>query len=227
MSFQVPGALWIAALVVVLVALIGLTLFFGGWRRFFRGKFANGFSRVIIGAILLAAVALVVAVAVNLRSYHRLTYERPVATLTFVQLGPQQFRSTLTQVNGRVTVTVLRGDEWELSARVLKWTGPGNLLGFNALYHLDRLEGRYQNLAQEQHDYHTAIDLSGGGGLDLWSFARAHAWLPWVDASYGSATYLPMADGAEYRVSMSQTGLVARPGNAIAQQAAAHWRCTP
>lgn len=223
MSFQVPLSLWIAGLVVILVALIGLALFFGGWKRVFHGKFGNGFSRVIIGTILLAAVALLVAVAINLRTYHRLTHERPVGTLVFAQLAPQQFRATLTDAGGHVTTTVLRGDEWELSARVLKWTGPGNLLGFDALYHLDRLEGRYQNLEQEQHDYHTAVDLSGSGGLDLWSFARAHTWLPWVDASYGSATYLPMANGAEYHVNMSQTGLLARPANAAAQQAVAHW----
>ena len=223
MSFQVPVSLWIAALVVILVALIGLTLLLGGCKRFFRGKFTNGFSRIFIGVVLLAAVALLVAVALNLRTYHRLTYERLVATLTFTQLGPQQYRATLTEADGHLTTTVLRGDEWELSARVLKWTGPGNLLGFNALYHLDRLEGLYQNLQQEQHDYHTAVDLAGGGGLDLWSFASTHAWLPWVDASYGSATYLPMADGAEYRVTMSQTGLLARPANAAAQQAVTHW----
>ena len=223
MSFQVPLSLWIAALVVILVALIGLALLLGGCKRFFHGKFGNGFGRMFIGAILLAAATLLAAVALNLRTYHRLTYERPVATLTFTQLGPQQFRATLTDTDGYLTTTVLRGDQWELSARVLKWTGPGNLLGFNALYHLDRLEGRYQNLQQEQHDYHTAVDLAGGSGLDLWSFARAHAWLPWVDASYGSATYLPMADGAEYRVTMSQTGLLARPANAAARQAVARW----
>lgn len=224
MSFQVPVALWIAGLVVLLVTLIGLALFLGGWKRFFHGKFANGSGRVIVGAILLAAVVLAVAVAINLRTYHRLVYERPVASLSFTQIAPQEFRASLTDTRGRVTTTtVLRGDEWELSARVLKWTGPGNLLGFNALYHLDRLEGRYRNLEQEQHDYHTAVDLAGGGGLDLWSFARAHAWLPWVDASYGSATYLPMANGADYRVSLSQTGLLARPANAAAQQAVEHW----
>ncbi|MDE2108277.1 MAG: hypothetical protein KGJ20_03630, partial [Gammaproteobacteria bacterium] len=92
MSFQVPVALWIAGLVLLLAALIGLALFFGGWKRFFHGKFANGSSRVIIGAILLTAVVLAVAVAVNLRSYHRLVYERPVASLAFTQLAPQQFR---------------------------------------------------------------------------------------------------------------------------------------
>lgn len=175
------------------------------------------------GAILLFIVALAVGVALNLHSYHRLTYERPVGTLRFVKLGPQEFRTTLREAGGRVITTALRGDEWELSARVIKWTGPANLVGFNALYQLDRLEGRYQNLTQEQHDYHTAVGLASGGGLDLWSFARTHAWLPWVDAIYGSATYLPMTNGAEYRVSMSQTGLVARPSNAAAQQAAAYW----
>ncbi|MGH8280618.1 MAG: hypothetical protein ACRERZ_00355 [Gammaproteobacteria bacterium] len=146
MSFQVPASLWIAGLVLLLVALIGLALFFGGWKRFSHREFVNGSSRVIVGAVLLAAVGLAVAVAINLHSYHRLTYEQPVADLTFTQLAPQEFRASLTDARGRMRTKVLRGDEWELSARVLKWTGPGNLLGFNAFYHLDRLEGRYQNL---------------------------------------------------------------------------------
>lgn len=223
MTVQIPVFTWIAVLVVILVALIGLALFLGGWKHCFHGHLGRGGSRILIGAILMALAALAAAVGINLHSYHRLSYERPVATLAFAKLGPQEFRATLDATGGRVVTTTLRGDEWELSARVLKWTGPANLLGFNALYHLDRLEGRYQNIGQERNDYHTVVDLSGGGGLDVWSFARAHAWLPWVDTSYGSAAYLPMADGAEYRVSMSQTGLVARPANAAAEKAAAHW----
>lgn len=223
MPTSLPLALWIAAAVVVLIGLIGLGLFFGGWKRFFHGHLVKGGGRIIVGLVLLLGVALVAAVALNLHTYFRLTYERPVATLAFAALGPQQFRATLTDAGGQVTTTVLRGDEWELSARVLKWTGPANLLGFDALYRLDRLEGRYQNLAQERSDYHTAVDLADTRGVDFWSFAYRHAWLPWVDAGYGSATYLPMADGAVYRVSISQTGLVARPANAAAEHAVAHW----
>lgn len=215
--------LWIAIAVLVLAALLGLALFLGGWKRFFRGKFAGGLGRVLAGLLLLAGVALVGAVAVNLHSYFRLTYEQPVATLAFRALGPQQFRARLTDAAGRSLSVNLRGDEWELSARVLKWKGPAALLGLNALYRLDRLEGRYRNIEQERYDYHTVVDLSTGAGLDLWAFARRHTWLPWVDAEYGSATYLPMADGAEYRVSLTPTGLVARPANPAAQQAAARW----
>jgi hypothetical protein len=41
---------------------------------------------------------------------------------------------------------------------------------------------------------------------------------------YGSAAYLPMSDGAEYRIWLSQSGLVARPLNAQADGAIRTWR---
>ena len=44
------------------------------------------------------------------------------------------------------------------------------------------------------------------------------------DAVYGSAAYLPMSDGAEYRIWLSQSGLVARPLNAEADGAVRTWR---
>ena len=60
--------------------------------------------------------------------------------------------------------------------------------------------------------------------LDLWLLARAYPrWLPFVDAVYGSATYLPMADGARFQVTISQTGLVARPTNDAAEAAVGAW----
>ena len=37
--------------------------------------------------------------------------------------------------------------------------------------------------------------------------------MPWADALYGSAVYVPMSDGARYQVVVSQSGLVARPLN--------------
>ena len=42
--------------------------------------------------------------------------------------------------------------------------------------------------------------------------------------SYGSATYMPMVDGATYTVSVSSTGLLARPSNDIARKAIGEWR---
>ncbi|HSN18757.1 MAG TPA: cation/multidrug efflux pump [Gammaproteobacteria bacterium] len=217
-------ALWGFCLVVTLLGLWGLMLFFGGFRRLFHGRMAAGGSRIMFGLLFLFVFAFVAAVAWDLRTYLRLTYEEPVATLSFAAVGPQDFRATLTDATGKVSHVELRGDDWQLDARVLKWKGMATVLGMDPLYRLDRVEGRYRNTAQESHDYHSVLDLSVDQGVDLWSLAQRNAgWLPWVDAVYGSATYMPMADGAQFSVSISPTGLLARPLNKAAQDAMSHW----
>jgi hypothetical protein len=224
MNGQMHLALWGTIAVIVLIGIAGVVFFFGGLKRLFHGRFAGGGGRMVFGLLLFFVFAFCAAVAMNLRTYLRLTYEQPVATLSFHALGPQAFRVTLTDADGVIRTAELRGDDWQLDARVLKWKGFATILGLDPLYRLERLEGRYRNTAQESHDYHSVLELSAGQGLDLWSLAQDHAaWLPWVDAGYGSATYLPMADGAQYSVSLSPTGLLARPSNAAAQAAASHW----
>ena len=225
MNGQMHLALWGFAAVILLLGLAGIVLFFGGIKRVLHARFAGGGARLLLGLLLFFVFAFFAAVAMDLRTYLRLTYEQPVATLSFNALGPQAFRVTLTDANGAIRNAELRGDDWQLDARVLKWKGLATVLGLDPLYRLERLEGRYRNAAQESHDYHSVLELGpGGGGLDLWGLAQDHAgWLPWVDASYGSATYLPMANGAQYVVSLSATGLLARAANPAAQAAEAHW----
>ena len=61
--------------------------------------------------------------------------------------------------------------------------------------------------------------------LDLWSLVKQHhAYLPFADALYGSAVYVPMSEGAEYAVSVSASGLVVRPGNQAARKAVGGWK---
>jgi len=217
-------ALWVFCAVVVLMGLAGLWLFLGSFKRIFHGRLLSGTLRLLTGLAFLLGFALVAAVALDLRTYLRLTYEVPVATLAFTAIGPQDFRVTLTDAAGTIRTEELRGDDWQLDARLIKWQGMATVLGLDSLYSLDRLEGRYRNTGQEQHDYHSVVELSQHAGLDLWSLTQRHtAWLPWVDAAYGSATYLPMADAAQYSVSLSPTGLLARPANAAAKQAETLW----
>jgi hypothetical protein len=217
-------ALWGFCAVVVLVGLLGLMLFFGGFKRLFHGRFGSGSFRILFGLVFMVGFALVAAIALDLRTYLRLTYEQPIATLSFAAVGPQDFRATLTDSEGRVRSAELRGDDWQLDARFLKWKGFATVLGLDPVYRLERLEGRYRNAGQESHDYHSVVDLSQDVGLDFWALVQRNSdWLPWADGTYGSATYLPMADGAQYQVSLSPTGLLARPTNDAAKAAMTHW----
>lgn len=176
------------------------------------------------GIISLAFGGLLVAIGLNLYTYSRLTYEQPVASLSFQKLAPREYRARIEQANGHTRVYTLSGDQWQLDARVLKWRGPVVLLGLNAQYRLDRLSGRYRSVAAQNQGQSSAYDLGVSRGIDVWQWSHRFAhWMPWVDARFGSATYLPMADGARYQVSLTQSGLIARPSNQAARQAMEVW----
>jgi hypothetical protein len=107
---------------------------------------------------------------------------------------------------------------------VLKWRPPANLLGLDARYRLERLSGRYVEVENESTRLRTVHGLATERGLNVWNLAqRYRRWLPLVDARYGSAAYLPMADGARFSVSLTQSGLIARAENEAAREATARW----
>jgi hypothetical protein len=178
--------------------------------------------RACAALFALALVALGAAagfLALGLRSYERLTFEQPVAELEFAARGPQQYEATLTRLpSGERESFVLAGDDWQLDARVLKWRGYANLLGLDARYRLERFSGRYRRIEQERYGPRSVFELGESSPIDLWALAEAYPrWLPFVDAVYGNAIYLPMVQGARYQVTLSQSGLVGRPLNDAAR----------
>jgi hypothetical protein len=108
---------------------------------------------------------------------------------------------------------------------VLKWRALANLFGFDTAYRLDRISGRYTSIDDERSLPRTVYALNQPDRVDLWELAhRHHSWVPWIDALYGSATFLPMADGALYEIKVSQSGLLARPLNQAARAAVGSWQ---
>jgi len=212
-------------LLIVVLLVFGLLLLIGGIRRVWRRAPIRGSLQGMTGLLLLALAALVVAIALNLYSYQILIQEQPVAKLRFESLGPQYFRVYLLPTAGDSQVFELRGDQWQIDARVLKWTGWANLLGMKTTYRLERLSGRYRDVQQERAGIRTVFPLNNDKGIDLWAAVRkSERKLPWLDAVYGSAAYMPMVDRAQYQVSISNSGLVVRADNAVAQQAIDAWQ---
>ena len=148
--------------------------------------------------------------------YRRLTEEIPVATLTAREVGPQDFSLRVDYADGTHRSGELHGDEWQLDARVIKWTPRAVTLGAQPLYRLDRLSGRYRDAAQAAKTLPSVVDLGNESPVDLWQLKQKFPqWLPWIDADYGSAAYLPLVDGANYRATLSPLGgLIARPADA-------------
>jgi len=166
---------------------------------------------LVIAFDLAALAAVLLAVAIH--GYGRLTTETQVARLSFQQTGVQSFDATVVLPDERRIELPLVGDDWQLDARVVKWTPFAVLSGLDPLYKLDRISGRYRDIEAERSQSKSAHDLAADNGLDLWRLAKSHPqWLPFVDTEYGSGAYLPMRDGAVYDVTLSPLGgLVARP----------------
>jgi len=214
----------VLSIVITAVAVLGLLLAVLGLRRVWAHRLVLGSLEGLTGLLFLAVAALAAAIGLNLRTYDRLTHEIPVATVSFQALGEQRFSAVLSRATGTPLVFDVHGDEWQLDARVLKWRGVATVLGLDTVYRLDRFSGRYRDVMQERERTRSVYGLGDGPGLDLWALAQRYPrWLPWVDAVYGSATYMPMVDGATYRVTASPTGLLARPVNDIARDAVRRW----
>jgi hypothetical protein len=212
-------------IIIFIIAALGLFVFFAGLRRLWGRRVIVGCLEGLSGLLLLAISALIMAISINLNTYDRLTYEAFVVDVKFRERAPQHFWTYITLPHTRAMVFDLRGDEWQLDARILKWQGIAFLLGLDTGYRLDRLSGRYRDIAQERTAPRTVYSLGEDPGLDVWAIVQKYErWLPWIDTVYGSGTYVPMVDGAQYRVTISATGLLTRPRNDIARKAVSKWR---
>jgi hypothetical protein len=210
---------------VAFFALVGLLFILLSLRRMRRRRYGACAFHGLSALVFLLAAACAGLLGLNLLSYERLTHEQQALEAHFTRVGEQQFDALLTYPSGVTQRYVLRGDEWQIDARLLKWRGIANVLGFNTAYRLERIAGRYSDIDRERASPRTVYALHPPEGVDAWALLRSyHDYVPWVDALYGSATYVPIADGAIYEVKVSQDGLIARPLNLPARQALGAWR---
>jgi hypothetical protein len=177
------------------------------------------------GVVSGCAGAASIMLASSYYGYERLIDEQLVGSIRFSQSGTGDYVARVMIPGETDRVFHLQGNEWQMDARVVIWKPPATLLGLDPIYQLDRISGRYSNIDEEKSKARTVYELSEPAALDVWQFARKYPrLLPGVDAKYGTATYLPMADDAVYEVKMTRTGLIARPLNDAAAQAVGNWK---
>lgn len=209
---------------IAVCALFSILFLVAAIRRMRRRRILGGMAHGSAALIFLLATVCAVLVGTNLRTYERLSYEQPAGELQFTKDADRQFDAVLSYPDGERASYLLRGDEWQVDARVLKWHAFANLIGFDAAYRLERISGRYARVEDERSLPRTVYDLHAPSRIDPWELVhRYRSWVPWLDALYGSATFLPMADGALYEIKVSQSGLVARPLNQAAREAVGSW----
>jgi hypothetical protein len=211
------------------IALIGVLFsapfFIASMRRLRQLKLVRGTLFFLLGGIFVLLGVAGGLVATNLVTYARLTHEEEAARVTTRRIAEREYRVSVQTPRRPSREYSVRGDEWQIDARVLKWRALGTILGFDTVYRLERISGRYGDLQSERSAPRTVYELAADPGVDFWDVARRYPrYLPFADALYGSAAYVPMAEGAEYVVTVSASGLVVRPANDAARNAVGGWK---
>src|ERR1700680_4064310 len=120
----------IVAAVTTLCALVGLIFLLQARRRFRRRRLGSCALHVLSSLVFLLAAGCAALLGFDLLSYERLTREQPALEAQFTRLGEQQFDVVLTYPSGVTERYAMRGDDWQIDARVLKWHGAAGGVGF-------------------------------------------------------------------------------------------------
>ena len=142
---------------------------------------------------------------------HALTREDLAARISVQPSAPQQFTALVRYPDGRSRTFNLAGDEIYVDAHILKWKPIANIVGLHTAYELDRIAGRYQELAQERAAMRTIYLLRDERPVELFRLRQRYAFLaPLYDAEYGSATFMQVKEPTELEVRVSTSGLLLR-----------------
>jgi hypothetical protein len=215
------GGVLLGVSVVVLVRILGNTLraWFGRYPQTALRPHLNVGSRLI--ALLAAALFVMASLAVLLlgavlRTYVSFNRADHIGIVECLNWNPQERFLVLsfTEIRrGQAQHTQtysLFGDQWEISAHVLKWDPKLNLLGLHTGYRLWQVQGSYLDPEAESERPHRAYALQGGKD---WLFSLVELLgekVPGVEAIYGNAVSRPARAGERYDVFVTTSGLSVR-----------------
>jgi hypothetical protein len=212
----------------LIIAGFGFVAFLFGAGHMVRGRFGRaGVGLGGGGAVTIVGLAAGL-IGLNLQSYQRLTYEVPLAEVSIKAVNPAEriYSLTVRRLDGtnRMQNCTLQGDAWEIGGRFQKWKPWANELGLNATYTLDQITNRYNRATDGNGHNITACDIQGPPP-EVNQYLP-ESWVEWLlahmlvkERQFGSASYMPMVDGATYTVIATQFGFNAQPSNEIANQA--------
>lgn len=203
-----PDTLWWVA---ALFAVGGMIMMIAAFKAL-RGSRPLRMSLRLLWAVMFFTVATACgAVALGVQGYRDLTHEDIAVVVRTEPLGANRFKAHFRFPDGREVAYTLNGDQLYVDAHILKWQPWANVLGLHTAYELDRVAGRYQDLAQEQQQVRTVLSLASTREVDLFNLRQRYTLLsPLLDAEYGSATFAAADSPNQYEVRISTTGLLIR-----------------
>ena len=132
-----------------ITVVIGILVLYLSLRVLFRSGWFLGWVRGMLGLVLILTGALLGLAALDVLAYKQYTREVTLATISFEKLSEQHYKAVLIDNAEIEKQFILKGDQWQLDARIVKWPGIFASWGMKPGYRLDRISGRYYSLEKD------------------------------------------------------------------------------
>lgn len=227
LSFLGRGnGLILAGSILLIAAIIGLVLTISLWiaggrpqphsARRRRLSPAGGVIRLLSWLVVCFAALSLLLAGAALRTYTVFTRQDKIGTLECLQQDTPhkvlivRFTSERGGRSKRSQTYTLYGDQWEISAHILKWTPQTIQLGFRTAYRLNILKGAYQQAEDENRLPHQAYALTPGSDWVWRLLDRYGRYLPFIEAVYGNAILSSASPGDRFNIFVTTSGLSAQ-----------------
>jgi len=173
------------------------------------------FLLLIVLFLLSIATSLLLA-GMTIRTYVTFTRADQIGIIECLSWNPQEkfmvVSFSILRQGKPVNVQTfsLYGDQWEVSAHILKWDPWVNMFGLHTGYRLNLIKGSYLKAEDESKRLHRAYALTPGEDWLWWALSRFGEWLPFVEAVYGNAVSRIARPGDKFDIFVTTSGLSAR-----------------
>lgn len=208
----------------VFISLVALGLLFFSAKMLINKQWLLGFLRGFVGFICLGFALLLALSAKDVFSYRVAENDRMVVTVSFRHKDGDNYQVELQEASGAYYVKDIQGQQWQLNARMFKWTPLMAAMGLKIGFRLENIQGRYLDLQRGKSPIEPIGDSKNNSSIDVWQFIKDRdGGFSSVDAYVSSPGFISMADGAIFEVVLTGTNLSARPLNQAAKTALATW----
>jgi len=179
-------------------------------------------SLILISSGLLIIIAVI---GIDLSSYNRLTEQQTILQVSMSELEDGLFQVSIEQ-NQQKKSFLMKGDQWQIDFRLIRLQPLFYLLLPENLYQLTRLSNRYESDEDQLQAKRYVYSLKdNNNATDLWHLFKDNIeYIPFIQAMYGSAVFMPLLDGASYKVNIGFSGLVVIANNDKATRAIYQWQ---
>ncbi|NVJ62135.1 MAG: hypothetical protein HWE27_17235 [Gammaproteobacteria bacterium] len=193
----------------LIFAVLGVFAIVSVFRAIKKYQLLRATRKSILCIIYFSVTSSVLFIVMGLRGFYAFNTETPIGILTVKPVSLDSFYATITLNNGDEETFLLNGDQVQIDANIVKWQPVANYLGLNTYYELDRISGRFKKLQSSSQSQLSAYTLQPEQTVDIIKMRNQFHFLSFLyDTEYGSGSFVPADRPAEYRVIITNSGII-------------------